>query len=107
LPAQKAGRDIVCNISSACLDRAENLLRCGQVPGLFLRKHQFPVGKYVQHPAPTQAQLYFLHSGLGFQFALQAPGLTANVGSKETTLDFDFHGPTFTIWMRETDIVVE
>jgi hypothetical protein len=38
---------------------------------------------------------------MGFQFALQAPGLTANVGSKKTALDLDFHGfTTFTISMR-------
>jgi hypothetical protein len=28
---------------------------------------------------------------VGFQFALQAPGLMANVGSKKTAFDLDFH----------------
>jgi hypothetical protein len=76
---------------SACGNRAQNFLRGWHVSRLLLGEHQFPVGKYIQHPASAQAQLDSFHSGLGFQFALQAPGLTANVGSKKTTLDLDFH----------------
>jgi hypothetical protein len=76
---------------SARGDRAQNFLRRGQVSGLLFGEHQLAIGKYIQHPAATQTQLYFFHSGLGFQFALQAPGLTANVGSKETALDLNFH----------------
>ena len=72
-------------------DCAENLLCRGHVPRLLLREHQFPVGKHVQNPAAAKPQLNLLHAGLGFQFALQAPGLTANVGSKKTALDFNLH----------------
>jgi hypothetical protein len=61
------------------------------VSRLFLREHQFPVGKYVQHSAPAQSQLHLFHAGLGFQFALQAPGLTANVSSKKTAFDLNLH----------------
>ena len=76
---------------SARGDGAQNLLRGGHVSRLLLREDQFAVGKYIQHTTAAQAQLYFFHSRLGFQLALQAPGLTANVGSKETTLNLDFH----------------
>jgi hypothetical protein len=64
------------------------------VAGLFFGKHQFAVGKYVQHAAASHPELYLFHSGLLFQFALQAPGLMANVGSKKAALDLDFHGCT-------------
>lgn len=60
--------------------------------GLLSGKHQLAVGKYVQHAAASHPELYFVHSGLLFQFALQAPGLMANVGSKKAALDFNFHG---------------
>jgi len=76
---------------SARADRTENLLGCRHVPGLFFGEDQFAIGKHVQHAAPAQVQLYFFNSGLSFQFALQAPGLTANVGSKKTALDVNSH----------------
>ena len=83
---------------SPCSHRAENLLGCRHVPGLLFGEDQFAIGKHVQHAAPAQAQLDFLHSGLLLQFALQAPGLTANVGSKKTALDVNSHGsPPFAI----------
>jgi hypothetical protein len=61
------------------------------VPGLFLGEDQFAVGEHVQHPAAAEAKLYFFYSGLSFQLAFQAPGLMANVGSKDTALDLDLH----------------
>lgn len=76
---------------SACCDGAENFLGCRHVPGLPFGEDQFSVGKYVQHAAAAQVQLYFFNSGLLFQFALQAPGLTANVSSKKTALNVNFH----------------
>jgi hypothetical protein len=76
---------------SARGDGPENFLRSGQVSGLLLRENQLPVGKHVQHPAATQTQLYFFHSRLSFQFAFQAPSLTANIGSKKAALNLDFH----------------
>lgn len=62
--------------------------------GLLFGEYQFAVGKYVQHAAAAQAQLYLFHPGLLFQFALQAPGLMADIGSKKAALDLDFHGCT-------------
>jgi len=59
------------------------------VPGLFFGEDQFAIGKHVQHAAAAQVQLYFFNSGLLFQFAFQAPGLTANVGSKKAAFDLD------------------
>lgn len=61
---------------------------------LFFGEHQLAVSENFQHSAAAQAQLYFFDSGLLFQLAFQAPGLTANVGSKETTLDINLHGCT-------------
>jgi hypothetical protein len=61
------------------------------VSGLFFGEHQLAIGKHVQHAAAAQAQFDLLYARLLFQFALQAPGLMANVGSKETALDLDFH----------------
>ena len=65
--------------------------------GLLLGEDQLAVGKDVENAAATEAELYFFHARLLFQFALQAPGLMANVGSKETAFDVDFHASTFTI----------
>ncbi len=61
------------------------------MPGLFLGEHQLAVGEYVQHASASQAQLYLLDSRLLLQFAFQAPGLMAYIGSKKTALDFEFH----------------
>jgi hypothetical protein len=61
------------------------------VAGLLLGKYQFAVGENVQHSAASQTQLNLLDSGLLLQFAFQAPGLMANVGSKKTALDLDVH----------------
>jgi hypothetical protein len=76
---------------SARGDGAQNFLRGGQVSRLLFGEDQLAVGKHVQHPTAAQAQLYFLYSRLSFQFAFQAPGLMANVGSKKTAFDLDFH----------------
>ena len=58
---------------------------------LLFGEHQLAVGEYVQHAAASQAQLHLLDSGLLLQFAFQAPGLMAYIGSKKTALDFQFH----------------
>jgi hypothetical protein len=76
---------------SACCDGAENFLGCRHMPGLSFGEDQFAVGKYVQDAAAAQVQLYFVNSGLLFQFAFQAPSLTANVSSKKTALNVNFH----------------
>ena len=76
--------------------------------GLLFGEHQLAVGEDVQHPAAAQAQLYLFNSGLLFQLAFQAPGLTANVGSNETALDLDSHqSPPHPFDARGSDIVVE
>ena len=77
--------------------------------GLLFGEHQLAVGEDVQHPAAAQAQLYLFNSGLLFQLAFQAPGLTANVSSKETALDVNFHNsPPFAIrcWIRSSSYVI-
>ncbi len=77
---------------SAGAHGAEDLLRRRQMPGLLLGEHQLPVSKHVEHAAAPQSQLNVLHSRLLFQFAFQAPGPLANIGSKETALDLNSHG---------------
>ena len=76
---------------STRLNGAQKLLSRRHVTGLLFGEHQLAIGEYVQHAAASQAQLYLLDSGLLLQFAFQAPGLMANVGSKKTALDLDFH----------------
>ena len=61
---------------------------------LLFGENQLAVGEDVQHAASAQAQLDRFHSRLLFQFAFQAPGLAANVGSKKTALDLNFHALT-------------
>ena len=68
---------------------------------LLFGEHQLSVGEYVQHAAAAQAQLYFFDTGLLLQLPFQAPGLTANVGSYETALDFNVHeSPPLSFSMR-------
>lgn len=62
------------------------------MPRLLFGEDQLAVGKYVEHAAAAQTKLDSLHSGLLFQFAFQAPGLAANVGSEKTALNVNFHG---------------
>jgi hypothetical protein len=76
---------------SACADRAKNLLRGRHVASLLFGEHQLAVGKYVQHTASAQAQLNLFYPWPIFQFTFQAPGLSANVGSKKTALNLNFH----------------
>ena len=73
------------------MKRAENFLCGGHVTRLLLGEDQLAVGKYVEHSAPTQAKLHLIHSWLLFQFAFQAPGQMANIGSKKTAFDLDLH----------------
>jgi hypothetical protein len=65
--------------------------------GLLLGEDQLTIGKDVEDAAATEAELHFFHARLLLQFALQAPGLLANVGSKETAFDLDFHGSTLMV----------
>jgi hypothetical protein len=63
-----------------------------QPAALRLRVDGVAVHNHIQRAQAAHAEFHLLYSRLAFEITFQAPGLLADVVSKEAALDLDFHG---------------